>query len=296
MYKVNFLNETENKRIIEQRGKFNVIEYLKNLSDDPSEAMFSFFASQMNVRKRQLAIRLEDDDITVQGGSMEWMAGDLKVTTNIKGGFDLGKKIIGGKLTNEAVIKPRYTGTGMLVLEPTYKHILLEDLADWNGRMIIENGLFLACDGEVNIKTVMRSTLSSMVLGNEGMFNCMLDGEGIVALESMVPREELVMVDLDNDVLRVDGNYAIAWSQSLKFTVEKTTKTLIGSDISGEGLVNVYRGTGRVLLSPVAPGVKKTVYDEKQIRQLEKQREKIRGSREENLPPAEETESEYEED
>ena len=233
MYKANFLNETANKKIIEHKGKFNVIEYQKNLSDDPSEAMFSYFASQMNVRKRQLAIALEDDDITVQGGSMEWMAGDLKVATNIKGGFDLGKKIIGGKLTNEAVIKPRYTGTGLLVLEPTYKHILLEDLADWNGRMIIENGLFLACDGEVNIKTVMRSTISSMVLGNEGMFNCMLDGEGIVALESMVPREELVMIDLDNDVLRVDGNYAIAWSQSLKFTVEKTTKTLIGSDISG---------------------------------------------------------------
>ena len=295
MIKTNFLNETENKRIIEQKGKFNVIEYFKNLSDDPSEAMFSYFASQMNVRKRQLAINLENDDITVQGGSMEWMAGDLKVTTNIKGGIDLGKKIIGGRLTNEAVIKPRYTGTGVLVLEPTYKHILLEDLADWNGRMIIENGLFLACDGEVNIKTVMRSTLSSMVLGNEGMFNCMLDGEGIVALESMVPREELVLIDLDNDVLKVDGNYAIAWSQSLTFTVEKTTKTLIGSDISGEGLVNVYRGTGRVLLSPVAPGVKHTKYDEEQIRRHEEAKEKIRGPRKKEKAPAEE-ESDYEEE
>lgn len=29
-------------------------------------------------------------------------------------------------------------------------------------------------------------------------------------------------------------------------------KTLIGSAASGEGLVNVYRGTGRVLLAPVA--------------------------------------------
>ena len=294
MYKANFLNETANKKIIEHKGKFNVIEYQKNLSDDPSEAMFSYFASQMNVRKRQLAIALEDDDITVQGGSMEWMAGDLKVTTNIKGGIDLGKKIIGGKLTNEAVIKPRYTGTGLLVLEPTYKHILLEDLADWNGRMIIENGLFLACDGEVNIKTVMRSTISSMVLGNEGMFNCMLDGEGIVALESMVPREELVMIDLDNDVLRVDGNYAIAWSQSLKFTVEKTTKTLIGSDISGEGLVNVYRGTGRVLLSPVAAGVKRSRLDDLQMERHQEAKNKIRGKKEGVSP--EETESEYEEE
>ena len=34
---------------------------------------------------------------------------------------------------------------------------------------------------------------------------------------------------------------------------ERSTKTLIGSAVSGEGLVNVYRGTGKVLMSPVAP-------------------------------------------
>ena len=44
---------------------------------------------------------------------------------------------------------------------------------------------------------------------------------------------------------------AIAWSQSLQFTVERTTKTLVGSAASGEGFVNVYRGTGRVLVAPV---------------------------------------------
>ena len=45
---------------------------------------------------------------------------------------------------------------------------------------------------------------------------------------------------------------AVCWSSNLEFTVERTTKTLVGSAVSGEGLVNVYRGTGRVLMSPVA--------------------------------------------
>lgn len=44
---------------------------------------------------------------------------------------------------------------------------------------------------------------------------------------------------------------AIAWSPSLKFTVERSSKTLIGSAASGEGLVNVYRGTGKILMTPV---------------------------------------------
>ena len=72
-----------------------------------------------------------------------------------------------------------------------------------------------------------------------------------VILESPVPREELVEVELQNDVLRIDGNFAVAWSKGLNFTVEKSTKSLIGSAVSGEGLVNVYRGTGKVLMAPV---------------------------------------------
>ena len=80
----------------------------------------------------------------------------------------------------------------------------------------------------------------------------MLTGQGVVVLESPVPRSELIVVDLDNDTVKIDGSMAIAWSNSLEFTVEKTTKTLVGSVASGEGLVNVYRGNGRILMAPVA--------------------------------------------
>ncbi len=44
---------------------------------------------------------------------------------------------------------------------------------------------------------------------------------------------------------------AIAWSGSLDFTVERSGKSLIGSAASNEGLVNVYRGTGKVLITPL---------------------------------------------
>ena len=67
-----------------------------------------------------------------------------------------------------------------------------------------------------------------------------------------VTYDELVEIELENDVLKVDGNFAIAWSSSLNFTVERSGKSLIGSAASGEGLVNVYRGTGKVLLAPIA--------------------------------------------
>lgn len=73
----------------------------------------------------------------------------------------------------------------------------------------------------------------------------------MIALESNVPADEIVEVQLTNDTLKVDGNFAIAWSNTLNFTVEKSGKSLLGSAVSEEGLVNVYRGTGKVWLSPV---------------------------------------------
>ena len=162
------------------------------------------------------------------------------------------RKLVGSKVTGETAVKPRYIGNGYLVLEPTYQYIIFEDLDEWNGSMVIEDGLFLACDDSVNMKVTARTSISSAVLGNEGLFNNCLTGKGVAVLESPVPAEELIVVDLDNDVIRIDGSMAIAWSNTLDFTVERTTSTLIGSAASGEGLVNVYRGSGRVLIAPVA--------------------------------------------
>lgn len=249
MFQLN-LNDTKYRNQLETKGAYTVFEYVQDLSVNPENAIQSFYASQMNIRKRQVFIQLNDSDVVVQSGAMQWMAGNVQVATNVKGAGDLIKKLAGSKATKESAIKPRYQGNGIVVLEPTYKHILVENVAEWNG-MVIEDGLFLACDGSVNLKTVSRNTLSSAVLGNEGLFNSCLTGSGYAVLESPVPREELIEVTLDNDVLKVDGDYAIAWSHSLNFTVERSTKSLIGSAASGEGLVNVFKGTGKVLMAPL---------------------------------------------
>lgn len=251
MYQIrNFFNNDDVK-VIDSLGAFSVIEYQKDLSVMPETAMQAYFASQMNVRKRQVVCDIAKSNVTVQAGAMQWMVGDVRATTGLKGVGDLFGKAMRGSVTGESAIKPEYTGNGTLVLEPTYKHILLVDLKDWNGSIVLDDGLFLACESTLKHKAVMRSNISSAVLGNEGLFNLGIQGQGIVCLESPCPREELVEIWLDNDVLKVDGNFAIAWSGSLDFTVERSGKTLLGSAASGEGLVNVYRGTGKVLLAPV---------------------------------------------
>lgn len=246
----NFLNN-ENIKIIDKKEGMRVLEYQNDLSVTPMSATTSYFANKMNVRKRQVLIELNNNEYTISAGSMQWTVGNVQMETGVKGAGDLLGKAIKGAVTKESAVKPIYKGKGILVLEPTYRHILLEDLSNWEGGMVLDDGLFLACESSVNQSVVARSNISSAVFGGEGLFNLKLEGTGIAALESFVPRDELVEISLENDVLKVDGNFAVAWSGTLNFTVEKSSKTLIGSGISGEGLVNVYRGTGKVLLAPI---------------------------------------------
>lgn len=251
MYKVKNFTDNNDIQILKQMGPFTVIEYVRDLSVTPMTAQTSYFSNLMNVRKRQVICNLAKSPVTIQAGAMQWMIGNANATTGIKGAGDLFSKMVRGKVTGESAIKPEYTGTGEIILEPTYKHILLINLEEWNNSIVLDDGLFLACESNLKQKAVMRSNISSAVAGNEGLFNLGIEGKGVICLESPCPQEELIEVELQNNVVKIDGNMAIAWSGSLEFTVERSGKTLIGSAASGEGLVNVFRGTGKVLIAPV---------------------------------------------
>ena len=251
MYKVKNFTDNNDIKILKQMGPFTVVEYLRDLSVTPMTAEVSYFSNLMNVRKRQVICNLAVSPVTVQSGSMQWMIGNVNATTGIKGVGDLFSKAVRGKVTGESAIKPEYTGNGQMILEPTYKHIILLNLEEWNGSIILDDGLFLACESKLQQKAVMRTNISSAIAGNEGLFNLGILGNGVLCIESPCPEEELIEIELENDVLKIDGNMAIAWSGSLEFTVERSGKSLVGSAASGEGLVNVYRGTGKVLFAPI---------------------------------------------
>ena len=252
MYQVNNFTNNDDVNTVSALGAFSVIEYKRDLSVTPEMAGMAYYASKMNARRRQLVCDLSQSPVTISAGAMQWMIGDVAVSTGVKGVGDLFGKAVRGKATGESAIKPEYSGTGMLVLEPTYRHLLLIDVADWGNNIVLDDGLFLACYSSLQHKAVARSNVSSAVMGGEGLFNLSIQGYGALCLESPCPLEELIEIDLQNDTLKVDGNMAMAWSGSLQFTVERSTKSLLGSAASGEGLVNVYRGTGKVLMSPVA--------------------------------------------
>lgn len=252
MFQISNFEQNDDVNVLAQLGAFKVIEWKRDLSVTPASAAEAWFSSEMNVRRRQVVCDLSQSAVTVQAGAMQWMVGDVQANTGVKGAGDFFGKMVRGAVTNETAIKPEYAGTGTLVLEPTYRYILLIDVAEWGNNIVLDDGIFLACYSSLQHKAVARSNFSSAVAGGEGLFNLSIQGYGALAIESPCPKEELIEITLNNDVLKIDGNQALAWSGSLNFTVERSGKSLIGSAASGEGLVNVYRGTGKVLMAPTA--------------------------------------------
>ncbi len=256
MYEVKNFLDNDDIRVAEKKGNIRIIEYLTDLSVNPYTCITQYYAARMNIRKRQVLIQLEDDEYILSAGAMQWMLGNVQAVADVKGVGDFIGKAIKGSVTKESTVKPKYKGNGLLMLEPTYKHLLIEDVSSWGSGIVLDDGMFLACESSVKYDVVMRSNISSAVLGNQGLFSLRLSGKGLAVLESPVPREELIEINLQNDEIKIDGNFAVAWSDTLEFTVEKSTKSLVGSAISSEGFVNVYRGTGKILIAPVLADTK----------------------------------------
>ena len=110
--------------------------------------------------------------------------------------------------------------------------------------------MFYACEEGIEIDVAMQKSVSAAFLGNEGLYQTRLDGSGIVALKVPVPESEIFKCVLINDTLKVDGNFAILRTGNIEYSIEKSSKSIVGTVVSREGMVNVYRGTGEVWLVP----------------------------------------------
>lgn len=242
----------ENIRIIDSgvHGgvKVEVMEYQRLLGTTNTNTVVDmYYMEKQNIKARQVAVYLENDMVEVEPGAMSYFKGNLEMVSGVTPGNLLGRAF-SSLTTGEAVAQPKYKGTGLLVLEPSFNHFLVLDMD--NEEIIVDKGMFYCAQGSITVKPILQKSISSALAGGEGLFQIQLKGSGLVVLECQVPSCEIDIIELKNDVLKVDGNFAVLRNGNIDFTVERSAKSLIGSAVGGEGLVNVYRGTGSVWLAP----------------------------------------------
>ncbi|MDR2940708.1 MAG: AIM24 family protein, partial [Clostridiales bacterium] len=187
LIKLKNVYDNENIILSDEKGIFRVLEHrVDHSAKNLQQAQLNYYFSRTGVCRKQLLIKLKNESVCVNPGQLMFMCGDIDIKTNVKGMGDLINKAISSSITGEATIKPKYYGTGYVMLEHTNKYILLEQTDNENG-IVISDATFLACSGNVKIKSIPVSTISSAALGKEGVFNLLLKGDGIVAFTSTVP-------------------------------------------------------------------------------------------------------------
>ena len=113
------LTDNDDAAIVAQQGIFQVMEWKRDFSVTYGSAMDAYYASEMNVRRRQLVCNLNGKTgAVVQAGAMQWTVGSVHANTGVKSAGDFMGKMFRGAVSQDSVIKPEYSGTGKLVCEP----------------------------------------------------------------------------------------------------------------------------------------------------------------------------------
>jgi len=189
-----------------------------------------------------LKAEFENSAIRYESGGMYYMQGNLEMEANLPsaGGF------LKSMVTRESAVKPIIRGSGTVWFEPSFGNFTIMELK--NEEWILDKGAYYASEMGIDISSFTNKSISGMFSG-EGFFQTKVSGSGKVVMLSNGPLET---IELNNGKLVVDGSFAVARQASVQLTVAKANKGIFGSMISGEGIVNTFTGTGKVLIAPAA--------------------------------------------
>ena len=192
-------------------------------------------------RLNMVKVELENAAFRYEAGAMHYMQGNLELESNVPGVGKMFKSMI----TKEKIIKPVITGTGTVFLQPSFGEFTILELQ--NDEWILDQGAYYASELNVEIGAYTNRAISALFSG-EKWFQTVVAGTGKVIITSAGPLEEIT---LNNDKLVVDGRFAVARTSGIELKVAKATRGIFSTMISGEGLVNTFTGTGKVLIAPV---------------------------------------------
>jgi uncharacterized protein (AIM24 family) len=190
--------------------------------------------------QRFVTIAIRKEVVRAEAGALARLRGDVEVFTPLPS----IREAIACALSDEPLIRPRYDGSGEIMLEPFFGgyHIFTVDREAW----VLENGAYWASDGTVKLGLFRERALTSLWAGESFVdYQTKVSGQGKVVLNASGPVEE---IELHGDRISVEGKLVIARTVAVEYAIRRPTRSLIGYYLSGESLVRTYSGRGKILL------------------------------------------------
>jgi uncharacterized protein (AIM24 family) len=168
------------------------------------------------------------------------MRGRIEFTPRLPGPGDLWRSIF----TSEARVRPWYSGTGKILLQPSLSGYHVFDVAEGE-RWVLEPGVYWASEGSVGLGFAREPIFASLWAG-DGLLNwkTTLAGHGRVAINAPGPVETL---DIDGE-LRVQGRLVLGRTDGLRFRSVRSAR-FPRNFISGQKRMRVFEGSGRVMVA-----------------------------------------------
>lgn len=191
---------------------------------------------------KMIRATIQNETIRAEAGALHYMIGPVQMDVAAPTAGGLLKAVASG----ESIIRPTYTGSGQVYFgPPIFGEYTMLDLQ--GHQWILDRGAYVCSDIGIEVG-VWRNKALTGFFGGEGFWQTLVQGTGKVVIKSGGPLEAINLV---NDKLVVDGRFAVARTGNIDFAVQKASKGWLASAASGEGLVNVFQGTGQVLIAPV---------------------------------------------
>lgn len=215
-------------------------------SSDVRAAEQLFYVGSAGMRLKLVRVTLRDGRLRNEPGSLYYMHGpDLEMKASTGGG--MLKALKRRAMAGESFLVNEIQGSGQVYLEPSYGHFFLVKID--NEEVIVDRSHFYAGSGNLDISSRMVS-ISAAVAGGEGLFQTTIAGTGVAVIFSQVPAAEIQRIDLKNETLSVDGSFVVMRTSGVSFVVRKSSRSWAATSVSGEGLLQTFKGTGSVWIAP----------------------------------------------
>lgn len=190
---------------------------------------------------RWVKATLRDETIRTQKRALNHFMGDIKMDVPLPGLRTFWQ----AAFTEEAVIRPTFTGSGEVHLDSWLGGFHILEIGDGEA-WIIEDKVYWASEDRVRL-SIMRERMSTSFWADEGLFwyRTGTRGPGQVVLRAPGPVEEIT---LNNERLVMDGSFVLARTSGVRFSIGRPAGSRFRHMLSGQGYARIYQGTGRILL------------------------------------------------
>ena len=189
---------------------------------------------------RQVCIAIENETVRAASGAMSNMAGQISFTPRLPKIGEALRAIF----TTEARIRPFYTGTGKIQLQPSMRGYHMVDLSPGD-RWILEPGVYWASEGSIALGLTREPFWASLWAGDGLLaWKTVLGGHGRVAINAPGPVEKIAITD---GALDVQGRLVLGRTAGLRFRSIRAAR-FPRNLISGQKRLRRFEGTGHALV------------------------------------------------